>query len=80
MISPYTFEKMGDKEAHKSWKTSILCQGKTLKSLIEVRTLKRSNCTVSNVFHFQYLFSLLSFVTFPTLFIFLFRWKFWRYL
>ncbi|XP_056122634.1 uncharacterized protein si:dkey-68o6.8 isoform X1 [Rhinichthys klamathensis goyatoka] len=40
MISPYTFEQRGNKEAHKSWKTSILCQGKTLKSLMEMEILK----------------------------------------
>lgn len=40
MISPLIFEQMGGKEAHKSWKTSILCQGKTLKSLMEVEILK----------------------------------------
>ncbi|XP_016150245.1 nuclear autoantigen Sp-100-like [Sinocyclocheilus grahami] len=40
MISPYMFEEMGGKESCKSWKTSILCQGTTLKSLIEMNILK----------------------------------------
>ncbi|XP_077069931.1 uncharacterized protein LOC143722409 [Siphateles boraxobius] len=40
MISPAVFEQRGGKEVHKSWKTSILCQGKTLKSLMELEILK----------------------------------------
>lgn len=40
LTSPYIFEKMGGKESCKSWKTSILCQGTTLKSLIEMKILK----------------------------------------
>ncbi|XP_016419254.1 uncharacterized protein LOC107748808 [Sinocyclocheilus rhinocerous] len=40
MISPYIFEKMGGKESCKSWKTSILCQGTTLKSLMEMNILE----------------------------------------
>ncbi|XP_016419921.1 uncharacterized protein LOC107749325 [Sinocyclocheilus rhinocerous] len=40
MISPYMFEEMGGKESCKSWKTSILCQGTTLQSLIEMNILK----------------------------------------
>ncbi|XP_059413210.1 uncharacterized protein si:dkey-68o6.8 isoform X2 [Carassius carassius] len=40
MISPYIFEEMGGKESCKSWKTSILCQGITLNSLIEMNILK----------------------------------------
>ncbi|XP_026065008.1 uncharacterized protein si:dkey-68o6.8 isoform X2 [Carassius auratus] len=40
MISPFLFEEMGGKETHKSWKTSILCQGITLKTLIEMNILK----------------------------------------
>ncbi|KAL1277766.1 hypothetical protein QQF64_024439 [Cirrhinus molitorella] len=35
MISPYIFEKIGGKESSKSWKTSVLCQGTTLKSLMK---------------------------------------------
>ncbi|KAK7167328.1 hypothetical protein R3I94_001654 [Phoxinus phoxinus] len=40
MISPPTFEQMAGKGEHKNWKTNILCQGKSLKSLMEMEILK----------------------------------------
>ncbi|XP_052398426.1 nuclear autoantigen Sp-100 isoform X3 [Carassius gibelio] len=40
MISPYIFEEIGGKGSYKSWKTSILCQGITLNTLIEMNILK----------------------------------------
>ncbi|KAL1277767.1 hypothetical protein QQF64_024440 [Cirrhinus molitorella] len=40
MISPYLFEEMGGRGSSKSWKTSILCQGTTLKSLMDMGILK----------------------------------------
>ncbi|XP_021327103.2 uncharacterized protein si:dkey-68o6.8 isoform X1 [Danio rerio] len=40
MITPFTFEERGGKESCKSWKTSILCQGKTVSSLMELEILK----------------------------------------
>lgn len=43
MISPLQFEQRGGKESSKCWKTSILCQGKPLKSLMEVRTGRDQN-------------------------------------
>ncbi|XP_073690850.1 uncharacterized protein [Garra rufa] len=43
-ISPYIFEKMAGKGSCKSWKTSILCQGTTLKSLMEMNILKTPEC------------------------------------
>ncbi|KAI2666505.1 Deformed epidermal autoregulatory factor 1 [Labeo rohita] len=36
MISPYLFEKKGGKGSSKSWKTSILCQGTPLKSVMDL--------------------------------------------
>ncbi|XDV13573.1 hypothetical protein PO909_001957 [Leuciscus waleckii] len=51
MISPLIFAQKGGKGACKNWKTSILCQGKTLKSLIELEILKMPKVNGKFILH-----------------------------